>query len=303
MSAKRSHLILGCVYFDPDDPRVLVPMFHRLGWSVNFGNPGAVRVLGWICAIYLLGLTVVPIVAHWRWFAHNPADLLWLGWATLTALLLVRLNPYFAWSDYGRLSMASFGVVAAGIGFALQRLINGPLMLWWGDKPTLGHHLVLGPVAAVAQTFGKWFALSLLLKVRPVSTPSEHLRQGLLTGLGFAVFEFALVYFRVAWAQIPLGYLSLWERGSASMFHIYSGGLIGLALWRRRLWPLGLVVGVHAVADILAGAGTTLKLTFYGLESIISGCAILLWAVFLLAGRSMNRAGLPGDEAQLKPTL
>jgi len=295
MSDQSAHRILGIVYFNPDDPRMFVPMRSKLGLTINFGHPRAVTVLSWIVGIYLLGLTVAPIIAHPQWFAREPSDLVWLVSADLAALTLLRCNGWFRWVDYRLLSLASFGVIAAGVGFAVQGLINGPLVWWWGRKLAWQHHLVLGPVAAVAQTFGKWFALSLLLKVRPSSSPAQWRQYGLLVGVGFTLLEITGIYFRVAWAQVPVSYLSIGERVSSSMFHIYSAGLIVVAVKSRCWWPILLVVGIHALSDVLAGTGGTLGLSTYALESMFSGCALVIWVAFLLA-RDNSQENRPAKE-------
>jgi hypothetical protein len=298
MSDQSSHRILGIIYFNPDDSRILVPMRSKLGLTINFGHPHAVTAFSWLVGIYLLGLTVAPIIAHPHWFAREPSDLVWLVSSDLVALVLLRCNGWFRWADYRLLYLASFGLIAAGIGFAVQALINGPLVWWWGRNLTLAHHLVLGPVAAVAQTFGKWFALTLLLQVRPSSSPARWRQYGLLVGFGFTLLEITGLYFRVAWAQVPVSYLSIWERASSSMFHIYSSGLVAVAITSRRFWPILLVVAVHAVSDVLAGAGGTLGLSTYTLESIFSGCALVIWVAFLLA-RDISRDDLSEKEIQL----
>jgi hypothetical protein len=241
----------------------------------------------------VVALVVAPIITHPAWFARKPVDLVWFFFASLAALAILHLNNWFALSDLKMLSLASFGVIAAGIGFAVQSLINGPLVLWWGSHLTWRHHIVLGSVAAGAQTFGKWFALSLLFKVRPASSPAEVLRRGLLLGLGFFIWELTLIYFSVAWAQAAVSYLSLWERCSVAMFHIYSAGLVAIALQSKRYWLIVLVVVIHAFTDFLAGAGGTLGFSLYGLETTFSACAVLVWAVFLIAGRAFDAGPIP----------
>lgn len=286
MSKQNPRRILGIVYFNPEDSRVIVPRHDRLGWDLNFGHPHAITALGWICAILLVVFVVAPIIAHPLWFSHNLTDIVWWGLAVMTAIGMIRLNKLFAWSNYRDISLASFGILATGIGFPIQGLINGPLMLWWGNNLGWPHHAVLGSVAAAAQTFGKWFALSVLLKVRRSPLPSEFLRCGLWVGLGFTVLEITMLYFRVAWAQISVDYLAIWERASASMFHIYSAGLIAAAMRSRRYQLILLVVGIHALMDFLAGAGGTLGISTFGLEGIFSVLAIFVWLIFLFAVRS-----------------
>ncbi len=288
MSRRPTHRILGIVYFDPADPRLLVPNRLRVGWTLNFAHPRAVPRLAWSCGLAMFGFLLTPILAHPAWFTRQPVDLIWVSAALGITLIVASLNPWFGWQEYRQVGLAAFGVIAAGMGFTLQHLINGPLVFWWGPKLAWQHHLVLGPVAALAQTFGKWFALALLLRLRTPSAAVQRLRAGLYVGLGFAVWEITLIYFQVAWAQVAVGYLSLWERASASLFHLYSAGLLAVALGSRRWWPVLVVVAAHAAMDFLAGAGGRLGFSLDGLESTFTGCAVLLWAVFLLAGRSQT---------------
>jgi hypothetical protein len=287
MSKPRAHRIWGIIYFNPNDQRVIVPMRSKLGLTLNFGNPRSVAALSWICVVWLFALVVAPIVAHPRWFVDEPSDLVFALSSWVIALGFVRLNQWFAWADYRLLSLASFGVIAAGVGFGIQGLINTPLVMWWGGNLTWQHHLVLGPVAAASQTFGKWFGLSLLLKVRPASSAAQWLRYGLLVGLGFAICEITMLYFRVAWAQESAEYLGIWERASSAMFHIYSTALLAVAMCSKRYWFILLVVVIHALTDILAGCGGALELSICKLEGIFSACAVVPWVVFLLAGRTI----------------
>jgi hypothetical protein len=85
MSDQSSHRILGIIYFNPDDSRILVPMRSKLGLTINFGHPHAVTAFSWLVGIYLLGLTVAPIIAHPHWFAREPSDLVWLVSSDLVA--------------------------------------------------------------------------------------------------------------------------------------------------------------------------------------------------------------------------
>ncbi len=293
MGRRSTKRILGIVYFDPSDPRLLPPRRFGLGWTVNFGHPRAVEGLGWIVGAWWVVMLAIPIVAHPTWFAAHPADWLWALATVFVALCLLRLNPCVAVADYRHLALVGFGGLAAAVGFGVQGLINGPLVLWWGQHLTWQHHLVLGPVAAAAQTGGKLFALVLLRRVRPDSNPRGALRQGLFVGLGFTVLENTLLFLRAALARSDLGPLGLWERATSSMFHIYSGGFVALALERRRRWPIVLVVGVHALTDILAGTGGIPGMSIVALEATFSACAVFLWIAFILAARGLLLAPRP----------
>jgi len=288
MSDDKSHWILGLLYINPQDPRVLLPLPCKLGLALNFGNPRVVTPLGWISALMLLGFFAAPILAHPSTFARKPTTpLLWLV-AWLLTLLIVRLNGCFAWSDYRDLPLASYGLVAVSVGLGVQNLVLGSLVLWWGGRAnwSWAHGLAIGPICALAQTFGKWAAIALLLKIRPAPSWLGQIRYGLLVGLGFTIYEIAIVYFPAAWAQAALGHIAVWERISVSTFHIYSTGLVALALWSRRPRLIVFVVATHSIMDWLAVATRSLQLPLNTVEVIFTVIAVITWGAFLFAARA-----------------
>ncbi len=295
MNNNKSHWVLGLLYINPEDSRVFVPLPCKLGVALNFGNPRVVTPLCWFSALGLLGLFTAPILVHPSYFLRNPTtSLLWLL-AWLIALLIIRLNGCFGWSDYREIPLASYGLVAVSVGLGIQNLILGSFALWRGEMVnwSWAHGLVIGPVCAVAQTFGKWAAIVLLLKIRPAPSRLALIRYGLLVGLGFTIYEIAIVYFPAAWAQAALGHLAVWERVSVSMFHIYSAGLVALALWSRRPHLLVFVVAMHSVMDGLAVATRSLQLSFDTVEVIFSALAAITWCAFLVAARAPHSGGSP----------
>ncbi|SEP02598.1 hypothetical protein SAMN05518847_114100 [Paenibacillus sp. OV219] len=46
--------IAGGIYYNPQNPALLVPKRHGIGWTMNFGRP-----LGWVI---LLGILAVPVL-------------------------------------------------------------------------------------------------------------------------------------------------------------------------------------------------------------------------------------------------
>ncbi len=285
MKADRAGWTLGLIYINPEDERVFVTLPCKLGLALNFGNPRAVGALCRIWIVVLVALFACPILAHPAAFTRNPATpAVWLAaWAA--ALLAIRLNPCFGWMDYRLLFLASYGLVATSAGFGVQAVIAVPLVAWWGGMEHLSwvHGLALGPLCGAAQTFGKWAAILLLLKVRPGADRAGCIRFGLLVGLGFTLTEIAALYFPAAWAQATLGWLSLWERTSVSVFHIYSAGLVALAVCSKRHWLTAFVVLTHGVMDGLVVAVRPLQIPFETLEMICSILAVLTWAIFLMA--------------------
>ena len=91
--------------------------------------------------------------------------------------------------------------------------------------------------------------------------------------------------------------MSVWERVSASMFHIYAGGLVALAMYARLRWPIMLVIAIHAWMDFFTGGvAQVLGLSLYGLETMFSACAVATWLVFLLAARGLESGALSATE-------
>ena len=47
----------GIVYYNPDDPDVIIPKRYGFGWTVNFGHP-----MGKLIAVVLLIMLLLPLV-------------------------------------------------------------------------------------------------------------------------------------------------------------------------------------------------------------------------------------------------
>jgi hypothetical protein len=292
MKIAKSPWILGLLYIKPEDPRIFVPLPCKLGLALNFGNPRVVPGLAWLAGLVLLGLFAVPLLAAPLVFGRHPTTpFMWLL-AWLGAFAAIRLNFCFRWSDFREISLAGYGLVAFSIGMGVQSIILGPLVWWWGGRNNLtwAHGFIVGPICALAQTFGKWAAIVLLRKVRPAASPLRQLRQGLLVGLGFTVYEVAIVFLPAAWTRVTLGQIAVWERVSVSLFHIYSAGLVALALWSGRRWLIVFVVAMHSAMDWLAVATRSLSLSFQTVEIMFSILAVITWGTFLLAARD-SRSG------------
>jgi uncharacterized membrane protein len=52
----------GFIYNNPDDPAMFVPKRFGLGWTLNFGHPGAGRFLIIMLVVLLLVALVPPLV-------------------------------------------------------------------------------------------------------------------------------------------------------------------------------------------------------------------------------------------------
>lgn len=87
----------------------------------------------WLCGAKLLLLLAAPVAAHPSWTAAHPFNIVWVATAILMAVGLVGLNRQYAWADYLKLPAATYGVLAAIVGFTVQNAINGPLVKHWAN--------------------------------------------------------------------------------------------------------------------------------------------------------------------------
>lgn len=57
------HWRLGQLYRNPDDPALFVPARNGSRWTLNFGRPAAVALLGLILAVGVAGPTIILVLA------------------------------------------------------------------------------------------------------------------------------------------------------------------------------------------------------------------------------------------------
>lgn len=285
---EKSPWLWGVLYHNAEDERLWVPKRAGLGWTVNLAHPKAATALLKLMAAAVL----LPLLgcAAWRWrlLAAAPATAAWFIISLGLAFAAYGLNRTAWMSCKGMLTGLVFGTLAAATGFGLQFVFNAPVAFWIGmAHATWKHHLYFAAVAAICQTLGKLLVLVAWLRMQAGPDAREGSRRGLLVGLGFTVLEIALIWFSMLVSGIPVaGLAGAWERGIASVFHIYSGGLLAIFLRsRRRAW-LGAVVAVHFLMDWLAGANATLlHWPMYGLELAFATAAALVWMLFLFVER------------------
>jgi hypothetical protein len=217
--------------------------------------------------------------------AQHPQNLAWIALSLAAGASTFFLNGRVAlggrvllWTGYGTFAMLA--------GFNLQGLVNGTIVRL---VPTVERgalvYLVLGVGAGLCQTVGKWLMIALAKRVHQPHELRDVLAIGLAVGLGFGLSEVVYIGTRLIEAGTPitgLGLIGVWERAAAVGFHVYSGGLVALALYRRRAWPIVLVLAVHSLEDWLAGAvgARVFVIPVLALESFYTAASAATWLAF-----------------------
>jgi len=226
----------------------------------------------------------------------NPQNLAWIGLSLLAGALTFLANGQVA--PHGRVLLwTGYGTFAMLAGFNLQGLVNGSIarLVPPAERGVLTY-LALGVGAGACQTAGKWLMIGILKRLHQPERTSDLLAMGLAVGLGFGLSEVVFIGTRLIEAGTPitgLGLPGVWERAAAVGFHVYSGGLVALALGRRIAWPIVLVLVVHSLEDWLAGAvgSRVLVVPLVLLESIYTAAAAATWLVFRRAARPVSASG------------
>jgi hypothetical protein len=271
----------GVLYCDHDDPRLFVPQRTKTGWTINWGNPRAPLALLWVLGGLVGGALIIVCLLRVRHLVGNPMMLLWWAGSVLAATAAVRLNTMNVGPT--ALKYLGLGIFAFFIGLGCQRILNGGFVTVVGSRNlTWAHHLYLGPVAGICQTFGKLVAIALVWKTARSDDSRALTRCGLVVGLGFALTEITYLAAAGIFVRGPMTsvdvFIGIWERTSSSVFHIYAAGLVAVAVaMRRKVW--------------LAGANATL--THYPvktLELIFTLIGVLTWLTFWLVVRRVVKA-------------
>ena len=288
---------LLAAYYSSQDSRLWVPKrIPMMGWTINLGHPRAMHWQG--LAGIVLCLLPALVVAILRWSSFVSVSGAWPWLATSLALTLVAalanglVRRRWSWMPVA----LAFGVFAAISGFGIQSILNVPVVALFGGAANLTWtaHLYLALTAALAQTFGKCAFLALVWFALRAESLADKVRAGLLVGLGFTVFEIILIWAQAIWVGQPIAgwWIGGLERGISSFFHIYSTGLLAMALARRRQrFPLiALVVLVHYFNDWAAGANASLlHLSDIHIEALFAIPVGMLFVIFLILTRGLRR--------------
>jgi len=190
-----------------------------------------------------------------RTIMAHPGVLAWIGLSAGIGTSLFYLNGRGIKLRGTVLSCLGYGAAGTLFGFTAQGTVNGTLDRALGPAAHgVAGTLLLGVGAAACQTLGKTLAA---LKFRNTfeQDPNRGLPIGLSVGLGFGLAELIILSMTVIPNAGYVNALGCMERCTAMGFHIYSGGLIGLAFIERKFGLIGLVVILHTLMD---GLGPTL---------------------------------------------
>lgn len=235
--------------------------------------------------LFLVVANAVRIAFHSRHFVlDHPMNLAWILGSGVAGIAVFHLNGARislkqAWPWLG------YGVVAAYFGFAVQGGINGGLMREMGGAPGIAGFAVLGLGAAASQTFGKWLVVRFVSRLGALRTGSRALVIGLAVGLGFGLSEILILGENQIVRQMAIPvfpWVGIWERAVAVAFHLLSGALIAIAVYERRLFPIFVVVVVHALEDAVAGAvsGGAVRVSLVWVEMYFTVMTAALWLYY-----------------------
>ena len=280
-------------YANPEDKQLLVQRPNpRMGWTINIAHPAVGPTIGALGGVIWLIPLLWVVVLRWSILASSSPTVLWYLGSMIGSLIAFGLNPFSFTSRRFVLRGVAFGMIAALVGFAFQSCLNIPIVAAIGKANlTWRTHLYLGATASIAQTAGKLLLIAGLIQATRMTDTKDKKRAGLLVGLGFTVFEITMLWISVLAAGLPItSLIGVWERASASLFHIYSGGLLALFLIDKRSVYLGIVILIHFGMDWLAGANATLTiLTPLQFESVVSVFATVVWLTFVVVGSIESR--------------
>lgn len=183
-------------------------------------------------------------------------------------------------------SRVGHGTLALLAGFQLQSLLNGGLAhLVPAPARGLAFDVGLGVGAGLSQTAGKALVLAWLARLFRGRRGPEVLRDGLAVGLGFGLAEIVFIATRLVPQAEPMPLfapIAIWERLGAVGFHVYSAGLVAIAIRARAAVPAVAVVLLHSFSDTLAGpiGHTVLGLPVVALEGLFTVTTLVTWALF-----------------------
>jgi len=283
------------LYRSEKDSRLWVPkQVSAMGWTLNLSHRRANLWLGLFGIVPCLVVLLMAIIGGWRTLSTSPGPWLWLAGSLALTCVVATLNPLWRHGLSQAFPAAAFGVIAAAVGFAIQGLLNRPVISIVGvANLTWRTHLYLALAGAIAQTTGKCLlVLAVWATLRPTNLTAK-VRLGLMVGLGFTVFEILLIWLNAALAGSPVTHwwLGACERGLiSSLFHIYSTGLLALGLATRRYRLFVFVIAVHYLTDWLAGANASLlHLSDIQLELAFVPPVVAIWLVFLAMASKTRR--------------
>lgn len=249
-------------------------------------RPGAglQRVFTLVVGVLVIANAVRISFHHRHFVLDHPMNLVWIVGSCLagTAVLLAngaKIEAREVWPWLG------YGVVAAYFGFAVQGGVNGGLLREMGGVPGLGGYALLGLGAAGAQTFGKWLVLRFVSRLGGFRTARRTLGIGLGVGLGFGLAEILILGENQIVRQVGITvfpWIGIWERVVAVGLHVFSGALLALAIFERRVVPVLVVLALHSLDDFVAGAfsGGLVRMPLIAIEGLFAAVTVALWLYY-----------------------
>jgi hypothetical protein len=251
----------------------------------NLYSPRANAILTGAIGGLLVEQLVRTASANRRTIMAHPQVLAWIGLSAGIGTSLFYLNGRGIRLRGTVLSCLGYGAAGTLFGFAVQRSVNGPLDRALGPAAQgVAGSLLLGVGAAACQTLGKTVAA---LKFRRVFAEDRNrgMAVGLSIGLGFGLAELIILSINTIPNAAYVNIMGGVERCSAMGFHIYSGGLIGLAFIEKKYGLIGLVVILHTIIDglgpFLAGYNVVLA------ELLFIVVAAIVWYIWRIRSKKV----------------
>jgi hypothetical protein len=248
-------------------------------------SPRANAILTGCLGGVLVEQLVRTAIDNRRTIAAHPRVLAWMGLTTVIGTSLFYLNGRAIKLRGTALSCLGYGAAGTLFGFAVQRSVNGALDRALGPAAHgVAGSLLLGLGAAACQTLGKTVAA---LKFRDVFANDRNrgLAVGLSIGLGFGLAELIILSINAIPNAAYVDIMGGVERCSAMGFHIYSGGLVGLAFIEKKYGLIGLVVILHTLMDglgpLLAGYNLVLA------ECLFIVVAAITWYIWRIRSKKV----------------
>jgi hypothetical protein len=249
----------------------------------NIPSPRANAILTGCVGGLLVEQLVRTALNNRRTIMAHPQILAWMGLSTAIGTSLLYLNGRGIKLRGTVLSCLGYGAAGTLFGFAVQRSVNGPLDRALGPAAhSVAGSLLLGLGAAGSQTLGKTV---MALKFRKVFAEDRNrgLAVGLSIGLGFGLAELIIISINAIPNAAYVNLMGGVERCSAMGFHIYSGGLIGLAFIEKKYGLIGLVVILHTIMDGLGPLLAAYNLLLAELLFIVG--AAIVWYIWRIRSK------------------
>ncbi|HON56548.1 MAG TPA: DUF5808 domain-containing protein [bacterium] len=281
---KEYHFLLyNLFYANKNDERLVVPKKFGLGWTINFCHPKANLCLFITMTLILILIFLITIILNYSYLQQNSNVFIWYFLSIFFSLIVFSFVFLKFNADIKDIYIVmSYGILACFIGFGFQQIFNGiPILIIKMKNIKWYYHIYFAAMAAVCQTFGKFAVILLLMKL--YDSKNTIIKFGLLVGLGFTITEISLITVTIIFNKLPfssISYLGIFERTAASIFHIYTAGLIAFGLIKRTYKYLILIIILHSLLDFLAGTYRHFNIPVNTLEIIVFAISFFILVIF-----------------------